>query len=816
MNNLKLVFLTLWGCFVLNFASAQSPAAKISGKVLDNSNKPVDGATIILMTVKDSVTVKIALANPDGSFSFGSLRDDAYQIRVTAIGYKNYSSEAFSISQQQSLDLPAIVLSPTSTALKEVSVTAQRSYIEQRIDRVVVNVGALISNTGSNALEVLAKAPGVEVDADGNISFKGKSGVMVMIDDKPTYLSAANLAAYLRSLPSSTIDQIELMENPPAKYDAAGTAGLINIKTKKNTIKGFNAVLSAGYGDGHYGRTSESLNLNYRVDKINLFVNASYSDYRTFRRLETDRDYFNADGSFNSSFKDISYFRPAYQSGDLKMGMDYYASPNTTWGIVFTGGLSATNDNSPVSSSFYNQSGGLDSAIRTQNSSKNKFDNGGVNLNYSHQFDKSGKALNFDLDYIRDVSGSNQTFLNNTFLPDGDLTGSQTITDNLPSYINIYAAKADFILPMGKAKLETGVKTSYVNTDNAANYFNVVNGISTVDNVNTNRFLYKENINAAYVNFSGTFSRFSLQTGLRLENTNGNGHQFGNAILSDSSFARHYTDLFPTAYFSYKLDTAGHQMLILSYGRRIGRPNYADLNPFTFLLDKFTYFSGNPFLKPQFTDNYSLSYNYQSLFTIALSYNYTSDFQNETIHQQGPIFVSTTGNIGERKNLDLSVSSNLQPAKWWSVNLSVEVYNNTFLGSLYSGYLDQSANSLSLSGNNEFTLGKGWSAELSGFFDSRRINAQFISSPSGMLNAGLQKKVMKNRGTIRLNLGDILHTYTSDGMITNIPNAKVSYQNYFDTQAATVGFTYNFGKTVDNPPKRDIGSADSEQSRAHN
>jgi hypothetical protein len=720
------------------------------------------------------------------------------------------------VSQQNTVNLPAIILSPTGKALNEVTVTAQKSFIEQKIDRTVVNVGALISNTGTNALEVLQKTPGVQVDADGNITFKGKSGVLVMIDDKPTYLSAANLATYLRSLPSSSLDQIELMDNPPAKYDAAGNAGVINIKTKKNTIRGFNAVVSVDDEQGFYGRTNESINMNYRVDKVNLFANIAYNEQRTFRRLEIDRDYYDANGDFLSSLKDISYFRPTSYNTNIKAGMDFFASPKTTWGVVFTGTISPDHDSSPVNSLIYGANGQLDSTINTLNTSKNTFNSKGINVNYTHKFDSVGRELTFDLDYIRDVSGSNQLFVNNTFLPDGTLTNSQTLSDNLPSTINIYSAKADYTHPLkGKAKLEAGIKSSYVNTNNAANYYNVVNGVSTIDYNNTNQFLYKENINAAYVNFNKDFGRFSLQSGLRVENTNGFGNQLGNAEKADSSFANHYTNLFPTAYLSYNLDTAKHNVLVASYGRRIGRPNYASLNPFTFFVDEFTYFSGNPFLKPQFTDNYKLAYSYRSLFTVAASYNYTSNVQGETIHNTGDVFISTTGNIGQEKMLDLSVNTNFQPAKWWTVNLYAEVYNNAYSGAFYDGYLNQSKTTFSANSSNQFTISKTWNAEISGWYAGSGTYGQFVTLPKGMLNAAIQKKILKNKGSIKLSMQDILHSFSPSGTITNITDATATFHNFVDTRVATLAFTYSFGTSTNVPQKRDTGGADSEQGRAH-
>lgn len=815
MKTFKTVLLTAWACLVLNFAQAQTPTYNLTGQIIDNNNQPIAGASVGLLAAKDSAVLKTLVGDVNGRFAFDNIRNGNYLITVTAIGFARYKSAVLLVTGK-SLSLPAIQLHAANTALKEVAVTGQKDFVEQKIDRTVVNVNALISNTGTNALEVLQKAPGVFVDQDGNITLKGKGGVMVMIDDKPTYLSAANLATYLRSLPSSALDKIELMDNPPAKYDAAGTAGVINIKTKKNAIKGFNASFNSTYGIGFYSRWRESLNMNYRVNKVNIFANLSYNNNQTYRKLEIDRDYLHPDGSPDFMFKDISIFRPQNTGYNAKIGADFFASPKTTWGIVLTGGLFHSRDDSPVYSSFYNTGGGLDSTINTQNISHNKFNNGGVNINYSHKFDTTGTALTFDLDYIRDISGSNQTFINNTLHPGGTLSNSETIANDLPAFINIYAVKADFSQPLkNKGKFEAGIKSSYVSTDNAANYFNVVDGVKTINYDNTNRFLYKENINAAYVNYNVNFGRFGIQTGLRMENTNGNGHQLGNVQKPDSTFVNHYTNLFPTVYLSYKLDSAGHHTLISNYGRRIGRAGYGQLNPFTDIIDKFTQFRGNPFLRPEFTDEYKVGYNYKSLLSVSLLYRYTGGVQGETIFQDGVIFVSTPGNIGYQKNFDLSVNLNLQPAKWWTANINADYFRNIYKGLLYSGMVDQAGNTFAGNANNQFTFGKGWSAELSGFFRTSTVSGQFISIPTGMINSGLQKKILHDKGSLKLSINDMFKTFSPSGRITSIANTNASYHNLLDIRVTTLAFTYNFGKAINNPPKRQTGSADSEQSRAH-
>jgi len=797
-------------------AMAQSGTAQLSGKIAGADGNPINAATVNLLHAKDSAIVKTTISKPDGSFAFNGLTANSYQLQISATSYQSYRSGIITITDQKQVSLPVTTLSPVNRTLKAVEVTAQKKFIEQKADRTVVNVNALISNNGANALEVLQNTPGVTVDENGNISFKGKTSVLVLIDDKPTYLSATSLANYLRSLPSSALDKIELMDNPPARYDASGNAGVINIRTKKNNIRGLNGNASVGYSLGVYGRTTENLTMNYRLNKLNFFTNLSYNFSRNYRRLEIDRDYLDNAGHASSYLQDVSYFRPRYHNVNVKLGADYYISPKTTWGIVFTGALQPNRDQSPVISTIYNTSREVDSTVNSLNTSHNTFYNGAVNINYTHKFDSLGKMITFDADYVRDEAGSKQSFLNNAYGPGGSLKSSETITDDLPSYINIYAAKADLSLPLkNKTEFDAGLKISQVNTDNAANYFNVVGNVSTPDYNNTNRFIYKENINAAYVNYNRQWKRFSLQSGLRMENTNGSGHQLGNIYVRDSSFTNHYTNLFPTAYFSYKLDSAGNNTLVASYGRRIGRPNYASLNPFVFFVDKYTYFAGNPFLKPQYTNNYKLAYSYKSLFTISALYNYTSGYQSETIRPSGSIFISTTGNIGALKSVDLSLNVNLKPAKWWTVNFYAEVYNNTFSGAFVNGYLNHSVTSFSANANNQFPLAKGWSAELSGYYASRRAYGQFLIYPSGAVNVGVQKKIWQNKASLRFNVRDLFHTTSSSGEITSIPGATSSFHNYFDSRVATLTFTYNFGKALESPRRRETGSAESEQGRAH-
>ncbi|MGF7081374.1 outer membrane beta-barrel protein [Mucilaginibacter sp. UYCu711] len=817
MKTLIVALTAAWICFVFNFANGQTTAVKVSGRIIGNNKSPVDGATVLLLTGKDSALVKTALSNSDGSFVFANIKNGSYRIKVTYIGFQDYSGAFFYLGDN-AVVLPAITINTTSKALKQVEIIAQKPFIEQKIDRTIVNVGASISNTGATALEALEKAPGVTVDENGQISFKGKSGVMIMIDDKPTYLSGADLANYLRAMPASQLDQIELMSNPPAKYDASGNAGAINIKTKKSKIRGFNGSVAASTGKAVYWRTLGSVNLNYRTGKVNLFGLAGYGVQNNYRRLDVSRTYLDANRNVTSSYTELAYFHPVNYNPNLKLGMDYYVSPKTTVGFVLTGNISSGNNYNPVNSNLRDATGKIDSIITSDNNTNTKNYSGGINLNYSHQFDSLGKVLTFDLDYLKYDNHRNQTFFNKTYNAAGALGAIQDITDNLPSDIAIYAAKTDYVQPLpGKAKLSAGVKTSYVNTDNAANYFNLVNNVSTIDYNNTNRFLYRENINAAYASYDQEFNRFAVQAGLRVEHTDVSGHQLGNALARDSSFTQHYTNLFPTVYFLYKLDSAGSNTLKLTYGRRISRPYYQDLNPFRTILDKYSAFEGNPFLKPQFSSDYQLMYSYKSVFSIGIEYNPIYDYQVEYDFQQGTTFLATNINLGKRVFWDLEANLNFNPTKWWTFSLHTELNHTSYQGQLIGSYLNNSSTYCYLSNNNQFDLSHGWNAELYTFYMSPATDAQFTHISREQTNVGISKKVLHNKGSIKLSARDIFRANFSGGNITNIPNVIATYHNDFANRSVTLGFNYNFGSSKNDKKKIDAGSAaDNEAGRVRN
>ncbi|RYZ18540.1 MAG: TonB-dependent receptor, partial [Chitinophagaceae bacterium] len=326
-------------------------------------------------------------------------------------------------------------------------------------------------------------------------------------------------------------------------------------------------------------------------------------------------------------------------------------------------------------------------------------------------------------------------------------------TGDLPSTLDIFSVKADYVQTVGKKiKMETGFKSSFIKTDNKAKYFFKTGNVSTIDYNSTNYFEYKENLNAGYINFSTEKKKWGFQTGLRIENTNYEGLQYGNPTRTDSSFKRSYTSAFPTMYVSYQLDKKNQ--FGASYGRRINRPDYGDLNPFYHFIDPYTYEVGNPFLKPMFSNTMELTHAFKNILNTSLTYTQTKDLFGESFSREDSAIVVRNANFGKSNNINLSVGAQLPVAKWWKTNLNAQANKNMLSGTLNGNVVDIDLMMYTLSVNNQFTFKKSWSAELSAFYRSKGSEGQIVIRQMYQLNAGLQKQVLKNKGTLKFAVSD--------------------------------------------------------------
>ena len=703
------------------------------------------------------------------------------------------------------------------STLATITVTSQRKPVERKADRTIVNVDAFISNTGSNALEVLEKSPGVQVDNNETISLKGKAGVVIYIDDKPTYLSGADLAGYLKSLPASMLDKIEIMTTPPAKYDAAGNAGVINIKTKKSKLKGFNGNFILSHRQGIYADTRTTFNFNYRKNKLNFFSNLVYSEGQNFNDLTIEREYYTTGGNPLSSFDQNSFIKRWYKSYTGKIGMDYSVNKKTTIGIMFTGVHRPSVERRKNNGTFYGAGGDPDSLITARNSEREKFSNAGINLNFSYRPDSTERELSMNADYIRYDMNNDQLYRNASFDADNNPKTNDILSGKLPSSIDIFSFKIDYVHPFSRTlKMETGLKTSYIKTDNDAQYFTTVNNVTSPDYEKTNHFIYDENINAAYINFSKELQRFTLQAALRAEHTFSKGYQAGNLMKPDSSFRRSYINLFPTVFALYKLDSTGSSSVSFSYSRRIGRPYYADLNPFISPLDKFTYYAGNPFLQPQFTHHFEMAYNFKNRISTSVFYDHVKDEMNEMIELSGSTFISRTGNIGKKNVAGISVDATVNIKKWWTLLPYTEyVYIHT-RSKVYTESVNTKGGFWSANVTSQFKISRKWSAELLGRYRSEILDGQFKIGAVSQVNASVQKKILKDKGSLRLNMVDIFYTRINKGYINSLKAGKGYYHNPNDSRALILAFTYNFSKGAKASNGRSNTGAENETNRVKN
>lgn len=799
----KLIFLF---AVVLSVFFAQAQTAVL--KVVNAQGESLPNSTVELLS-KDSSLLKAQMTADDGTVSFHLTRG-SYFWRISRVGYTTHFTPFVSMPDNTTLHIPDIVLQTSGSQLSNITVSAKKPFIELKSGKTIVNVESSITAVGATAMEVLEKLPGITVDKDGNIALKGKSGVTVMVDGKQTYLDASQLSTLLNGMSASQIGQVEIIDQPSARYDAAGNAGIINIKTKKNQQKGFNGSISTTYGQGRYPKNNNNLQLNYRTGQWNFFLTYSANFNRSFTRIDALRTYFEPDEKTVISFlEQPSFLNGKGHTHTLRTGVDYTLSNNTNIGLALTGlslGRKSNGDNTAL---WMNANRETDSLLQTKSNNNNNWKNGGVNVNFKHAF-TANRQLTADVDWLGYRIRGDQFFENTALLP---ITYTEASRANLPSGIHILSAKADYAEQLDKIKLEGGWKTSHITTDNLAAYENRNGNEWQPDFGRTNHFLYTENIHALYASAETKMKRWTLQGGLRYEMTAYEAAQLGNIVVKDSSFSRNYNSLFPSLFTSFEMDSAN--TFSLSAGRRIDRPPFQKLNPFLFIINKYTYQQGNPFYRPQYTWNMELSHSYKGILLTSASYSITKDYFSQVfpIDSNG-IVIYTEGNLGRLQNFGLSVGTQISPVGWWSLSAQGIVLHKKMEGFIEKQYRS-SVTQFNLNLTNSFRFKKGWSAELSGFYTSKSQNdIQEVVDPAGQLSLGVSKNVIKNKGLLKLAARDIFYTQWMKGL-THFQRATEYFKLTRDTRIVTVSFIYRFGRSF-KTIKRSEGAAGEEIQRVGN
>ncbi|HWB28138.1 MAG TPA: outer membrane beta-barrel protein [Chitinophagaceae bacterium] len=800
-------------------ANTQTGKGTLTGRIVNQQNMPLPGATVVLYQLPDTTAAQTHIASATGTFVFTEIPIGKYVLKVTHVGYMDYEDKYLALTNaHSSIALPVIILQAgTQQSLKDVVVTATKPLIEQRIDRTIVNVDAMIGASGYNALEALSKSPGVMVDLNDNISLNGKNNVLVLIDDRPTYMSGADLAAYLRSLPAGMLDKFELISNPPARYDAAGGV-IINILLKKYHTNGLNGGLSAGYNQGIYGKTNNALNINYHTPQFNLFGNVSYGLDQDYNAATFSRYFYNANDALSSSTLQNSHYHSHSNGWNGRVGLDYFASSKTTIGVMLTGSTRPKNDALGYQNHQYYPDMLPDSSGIGNTNGNYTAQNIGINLNMLHKFNSKGAQLTADLDALYLKSAGDQFSSLYVYLGDGSDAGTQQRRFLSPSVVHIYSAKTDFNQPLaGNAEVEAGVKSSFVSNNNQLNWFNVDNGDFIPDYQNSNHFRYNENINALYANIKKNWSRWGAQFGLRIENTNASGRQFSNPVIADSSFAKHYTNLFPAAYLFYKLDSSGHSTLTLSYTGKMRRPGYQQLNPFLFYLDQYSFTAGNTNLAPTYGHYAELRFAYKQYVSITAGYGWGNNQAQSLTQAFGNVFITRPYNFINSETLSFVPFFSFEPTKWWTLHINAVLLYIINKGHAGDVDINQKTNVHEIETSNEFKLGGGWSGELDGFFPGKQSFAQQANGSIYNISGGVRKKIMNGNGTLTFTINDVLHTlYKIQGQTIGIKQVAADMTKESDTRRIGIAFSYRFGKQA-NARKRNhnTGGAEDEKGRAN-
>ncbi|MCL2073698.1 MAG: TonB-dependent receptor [Marinilabiliaceae bacterium] len=768
---------------------------QLTGIIKDGAGdgSPVPYATAALLQ-PDSTVITGTMANDDGRFVLTNVKEGDYILQVSFIGYER---EYRNVNVPAQSDLGDIFLSVSTNELGEVVVKSNRPLVEQRIDRMVVNVAGNIITAGASVNDVLKRLPGLIVDQNGNVIINGRTAT-VHIDGRPTQLPPEQIAQMLSGMDGELIDRVELIHNPSSRYDATETA-IVNIRLKKDASLGVNGRVSAGVGfsDNDFLWRS-GVNINYRSKKLNVFGNYNVEEYPRQSELYE-----------NKTFKDVpspvmydqqSIMRWTGPDQTLRAGIDYFITPKQTLGFLFNG----TNSNldGTTNSTINIAPIGIevvDSSVLSDSRLIDKYYSQIYNLNYRLGISE-GEELTVDADY-GNVSGRNWQNMNSRY-HDKDKTEMKPTSEfqyNGVRNIDILSLKTDYTKPLSeKSKLETGIKIAKTVTDNEIVYKNKNNEIWEIDNNQSNRFKYSEEVSAGYATYSHSFGKFMAMAGLRAEYTSLKGES------EDTTFTRSYIDWFPSAFLHYQINE--RQALNVSYSRKIHRPGFSLLNPFRTYIDRFTYESGNPDLKPLYYNSFSLNYNFGGIFVGAGYTHLTNIF--ESVYEQDDLTHTTSimkKNIGKRERADLSLNVPIPLTKWYHLTIMSQV-----------GWMMEDTRYNGKQFKNDFFFNYTSSSHAFTILPTLKAHAQVMWLTGGWqgimqfdgywrTDAQIEKTFYNNRLSVTLYCYDVFNSHVMKGKI-KFDNIDQTFENKYNYRNFLLNIRYNFGsQQIRSARNRNVG-----------
>ena len=786
--NFKPVILVLLGILVTHNSYSQTKIhSLLNGRVTASNEDPIESVTILLYK-SDSTLYRTAISDKNGEFSVPNVDYGHYSLSVNHVNFNPFTMD---IQFDSSTTNISVILDSfdSKQTIEVVIVTAKKQSSEKKLTKLIVNVAESIIASNDNLLDILQKAPSVMITPDNKVAIGGKPGALILIDGRETHLSSGELINMLQNQPSSNIDRLEIIANPPAKYEAAGSAGIINIITKKEKTLGFNSNITSGFSYGETPKYNAGFSGNYRFKRILIFGSYDYSNNKNLYRPDQIRTFNkNTDNQtvFNQKGEILSHSRNNY----YKIGADFTIDSNNTIGIILNGYDNRSKGNGINTTNIGRNIANVDSSIIAESYTENSSVNNSYNINYTSILSKNIN-LSANLDYSK-YSGDINSLIDNVFINSSRLP--YRISNQLPVNINIKSAKLDLTIPINKyLNVETGLKLSSTSTDNDFIFKSDVESQSNeliVDSARTNHFIYDERINAYYFNGKGTFKKLEYELGLRAEHTISK----ANSLTSNLVVDRNYLNFFPSISIGYSFLKNG--ITELSYSKRIDRPLYSDLNPFVIFYNEYSFEQGNPYLKPSISNSLQLSQSVNNKLFLSFSYTRTVDIPSviyrKAIDSESTIV--TTENISSLNNYSFSMSYPIISSKIFNSRLNANIYYNRF-ATVEPAINPNDKLTFTANSSTQINISRGFNGELNMVYMSPAAYGIIITEPIFSFNIGLRKSIGDNLN-IGLSATDIFNTVRTAGRILN-QDVNIYIHQKPETRQIKLSLAYKLGrKTV--------------------
>ena len=787
--NIKTRFLSI---LITIFFSTVLLAQTITGKITD--------ATGIIpfanVTIKDNQYKIITgtTTDDDGLFKL-KISKGTYTIEVSYLGYKNWKKE---INVSANLNLGTIFLEENSQKLEEIVIKTEKRVLERKIDRLIFNVEKSIAATGGNGLDVLKITPGVQVQ-NGSLEILGKGATRVMINGRISPLAGDELVSFLSGFSADDIQKIEVITNPPAKYEASGNGGLINIVLKKGLQDFWKNSTTISYNQNKYNFTTLNNNFFYNKGKISFSgsLNATKGSLENLEGLSINYPTNNWKIDVNSEIVKDQF------SG--RFLIDYAVSKNTTFGLQYLGNTRTPEIIGVTTSSIFDNNSNLEKALVNQGDNVVDNKNHSLNFHLITQLDSLGKSISFDADYFTFNSENSRDFFTEEFNNLGNSQGVNSAALNIANQeIENLNAKIDVEHPLEKINLSYGVKASFTKTKSDVLYFDTLSGTPVLDSSRSNEFMYNEDVLAAYFSANTKLNeKLEMQFGLRLEDTKTKGV---NAEINQETI-NNYTKLFPSLYFSYAKNDNNN--FGFTYGRRISRPNFRNLNPFRFYINDNSYSVGNPFLQPTFSDNIEFSDLYKNNLNTSISVNitkagsgtvFTSDATNQTQ-------IVTRENYYNQYNYGIKESFSFSKSNWFNSQNSVNLLGYYTKFTKDFGSDPKNGVQVHLTSNNTFSLSENTKLQVNSWYSSKHNRGLFSLGEMFDLSLGLQHNFKSN---IKMSLlfSDVFKTSGLNNFKSTINGIEQVYRQNESTRSFRVSLSYDFGNKKINVKDRYFGNDD--------